>query len=43
MADDPHTLEQTRQFIRDFDRIDTGTTTAPASYMTRCSRAIRIA
>jgi glyoxylase-like metal-dependent hydrolase (beta-lactamase superfamily II) len=31
-ADDPHTLEETRQYIRDFDRIDAATTTARDLY-----------
>ena len=31
-ADDPHTLEETRQYIRDFDRIDATTTTARVLY-----------
>jgi glyoxylase-like metal-dependent hydrolase (beta-lactamase superfamily II) len=31
-ADDPHTLEETRQYIRDFDRIDAATTTARELY-----------
>jgi glyoxylase-like metal-dependent hydrolase (beta-lactamase superfamily II) len=30
--DDPHTLEETRQYIRDFDRIDAATTTARHLY-----------
>jgi glyoxylase-like metal-dependent hydrolase (beta-lactamase superfamily II) len=31
-ADDPQTLEETRQYIRDFDRIDADTTTARELY-----------
>jgi glyoxylase-like metal-dependent hydrolase (beta-lactamase superfamily II) len=31
-ADDPRTLEETRQYIRDFDRIDAATTTARELY-----------
>jgi glyoxylase-like metal-dependent hydrolase (beta-lactamase superfamily II) len=31
-ADDPNTLEETRQYIRDFDRIDAATTTARDLY-----------
>jgi glyoxylase-like metal-dependent hydrolase (beta-lactamase superfamily II) len=31
-ADDPHTLEETRQYIRDFDRVDAATTTARELY-----------
>jgi glyoxylase-like metal-dependent hydrolase (beta-lactamase superfamily II) len=31
-ADDPHTLEDTRQYIRDFDRIDAATSTARELY-----------
>ena len=31
-ADDPHTLEETRQYIRDFDRIEATTTTARDLY-----------
>src|ERR1700729_1957843 len=31
-ADDPQTLEETRQYIRDFDRIDAATTTARELY-----------
>jgi glyoxylase-like metal-dependent hydrolase (beta-lactamase superfamily II) len=31
-ADDPRTLEETRQYIRDFDRIDAATTTARDLY-----------
>jgi hypothetical protein len=31
-ADDPSTLEETRRYIRDFDRIDAATTTARELY-----------
>jgi glyoxylase-like metal-dependent hydrolase (beta-lactamase superfamily II) len=31
-ADDPHTIEETRQYIRDFDRVDADTTTARELY-----------
>jgi hypothetical protein len=31
-TDDPHTLEETRQYIRDFDSIDAATTTARDVY-----------
>jgi hypothetical protein len=31
-ADDPHTLEETRRYIRDFDRVDAVTTTARELY-----------